>query len=171
MKAIYEELKSLQNKYPTWVNLFPPANPDNIIATERILEIDIDSKLKELYQFTNGFGIVDYCCLGVGNKKIANLLSQYPLDRKDGLNSKIITFMATSCGEDFAYFENTDSAYHRIYLIDRNIEGKAILIANNLEDFFIKFIYKIKILLSVIEDNDIIMYFDDEKLPDGLAMW
>ena len=166
MKNVIKSLIELNQQYPKWIDLYPPADPNMIAATEKILQINIDDQLQEIYKITDGFGIVDYCLIGINNKRINNILHQnYPLIYNETFDSNVIDFVLTSGDETYQYINNVNRGHHNVLRTD---DFESIVVADNIEEFLNKFLKNMRILLETIGDDDIVMYLDDERLEGKL---
>ena len=166
MKSITKSLEELKLLFPKWVKLYPPSDPKEIRKTERLLQSNLDEQLKEIYRVTDGFGIVDYCLLGIHNKKINNISSQnLPLTFNEQFESNTIEFLGTSGDENYHYINSNNYNQHPVIKVN-GIEEH--IVADNIETFLDKFFKNMKILLEIIREEDVVMYLDDERLEGKL---
>ncbi len=161
----FDKLLELQSSYPNQVKLYQPASEQQILITEKFLNTKLHKDLIDLYLFSNGLGIIDYCFLGNGNKKIANLIDANFTFTNSNNFDRQIEIIGTSVDE--SYFMNMNSG--NIYL-KATYEESLIHIASNFNDFLKEFIDKLEYLLSMITGDDII-YLDDDQLPEGFSEW
>ncbi len=176
MKGIISKIEYLSEKYPEQISLYTPVSKKDLLMIERILNIQLDQQLKELYLFSNGMSFVDYCVSGINNKKILNLsdinshVTPYRGETFSHDGFPLINFFGTSGGESYFYIHDEKDVNHKV-MKQYSMLGDKILIANSIEDFFEQFLDKMEILLKHIKKEDIIMYFDDDILPGNLSEW
>lgn len=169
MEEIANRIKYLSRIYPKWIKLYPGVTSEALDEFEKRVSFKLDEQLKELYSFTNGFGIVDYSLLGINNKKIYGLAQEWmSRESKDALR-----IISTSGNEGFGYFLNQSIKEHIVYYDMYDIYGDhhRINVAHSIKDFFSIFLNKVEVLLYHIRDDDVVLYFDDPKLPLELNSW
>lgn len=165
MKEIIQRLTALQENYSDRVKLYKPATEESIARTESILKMEIHPFLKQLYRFSDGITIIDYCLVGINNKKINNFLNENRLNAEEEL-----IFLGTSGKDEFAYSYHRENDDTKIFFRDDYLEDWN-LISESFDTFFDKFISKVEILLQNISPMDVVMYFDDESLSEDLSKW
>jgi hypothetical protein len=167
MKDVINKLEVLSKQYPEKIKKYDPVSESQILETERLLNIKIDSQLINLYTHSDGFSFLDYCLLSIANKKIGKLINQdYYFD--EGIDSSnCLVFMVTSFGSYF-YLDMKEGNSVKY----RDIEGDTnIKIADGFYEFVKKFVKKLEILLLNMKPNETVAYFDDDDMPQELSKW
>ena len=153
-------LIELSKSYPGQVVLYKGVNANMLRLIENHLELAevMKKELIGLLTYTNGFSILDYCFMGIGNPKIASLNFFTPGE---------LILIGTAGDEEFGIDFNEGS---RIFYSNNDIYGKNHIqyIQGSLDEFLSLFFEKCEILLANFREEDIVLYLDDDGLPAGL---
>ncbi|SFF62758.1 SMI1/KNR4 family protein [Thermoflexibacter ruber] len=173
MKKILEQIKDLSLQYPHKVTLYPPADNALIKSYEKLLNVVFDEQLLQLYLFSNGISLMDYCISGFKNRKLIDFFNlNYSLwEGNLLLKEKFISFMITSKGDNFGLIYESNQKTYVVGYINNIYSQDYLIVGNSIEDFFTKFLHKISYILSVNEKDNYIEYIDDEFLPIDIRSW
>ncbi len=173
MTEIYSRLHDLAAAYK-WVRTYPPAQPKMVIRRFSAITGRADQHLSDLYMHTNGASLLDYCVVGCGNKRIAEL---QPVRDKiavhDWKRDRIfVPFVVTSGGQVFGYLVSSnrihDSATHPVSYCEDPENDEPLLIASTVERFFHGFLDAVEDQLRRDPES---LFVEAGKWPLDLAYW
>ena len=163
MKELIKRIASLAESHPEKVVLYPPANDTDIAYVEGNFSFKFHEDLRELYRFSNGLSFLDYCLLGIGNKRIADFHQDNYHDELIFDSKKVFTLIGTSGYHEFGFLIGQSES---IILVD-SVNQDLSLISNSFESFFNKLISRVELILKSEHSKDeLMMYIDDESLPE-----
>jgi len=162
MQDVIVAIKNLKERYPVLVNTYRPVRRDLFTEFENFLQCEIDSELKELYSFSDGLSFLNYVLVSVSNKNIGLLIPPRRLDENR------LEFMR-GFGKRFLVDIDPNKS-RKVWFIDEDTSTD-IVVANSIHEFFTKFLMKIDVLFTSFDSKNIVAYFEDDGMPDGLARW
>jgi hypothetical protein len=166
MTEVYARIHGLAATYKS-VRLYPPAPKKMAIRRFSAILGRPDQHLLELYAHTNGASLLDYCVVGCGNKRIADLT---PVPDKvvvwDTKRARdFVPFIVTTSGEMFGYLVSSkpiqDLPTHPVSYCADPGNDPPILIASTVLQFFHGF-------LDAVEDQ---LGRDPEALGVNVEDW
>lgn len=160
MDKMFQKIEELVTKYPSHVKTYRPASLDSIIKTERILGYEINSSLKQIYEYSDGISFLDYALLSVGNEKMATLTS-CNIDSRAVKKADGIQFIKTS-GEE-CFILDLDGRTVRYSLADGD---PGTVVAGSVDIFFEEFLDKIDHLMTFLGPKDLVRYFTDDDIRE-----
>jgi hypothetical protein len=164
MNSVIEKIDLFELGNPTLVKLYPPVSESLIRSAEQQLDILLDPKLSEIYGHTNGFGIIDYCLLGLGNKRIGDLVGTN-LGNWDiaipALKGRYIEFIGTSGDESYGYLYQPGFTEFTVVSMGDIATGDYKVVSSTVEGFFEYFFDKLQLLFEYRKTNKWAMYIGD----------
>ena len=162
MQDVIVAIKNLKERYPKLVYTYRPVRSDLFAEFENFLQCEIDSELKELYSFSDGLSFLNYVVASVSNKNIGLLIPPYQLEENR------LNFMG-GFGKRFMVDIDPNKS-RKVWFIDEDTSTD-IVVANSIHEFFTKFLMKIDVLFTSYDSKNIVAYFEDDGMPDGLGRW
>ena len=162
MQDVIVAIKNLKERYPQLVNTYRPVRRDLFTEFENFLQCEIDSELKELYSFSDGLSFLNYVLVSISNKNIGLLIPPYQLEENR------LNFMV-GFGKRFLV-DIPPNKSRKVWFVDEDTSTD-IVVANSIHEFFTKFLMKVDVLFTCFDSKNIVAYFEDDGMPDGLARW
>ena len=156
--SIVDQIRTLSIKYPDKVSLYTPVSNEIIRSYEERLNVIFPKELYEIWRYSNGMGVLDYCINGVGNKRISDMFdSNYPIQKSE--EHVFLDFMGTSGGQSFYVKLAKDNVVKEVVISEDYLETSK-MVAPNLEVFFDQFFFRVDQLIQEMSSNDQIDYID-----------
>lgn len=167
MKDIIQEIKALISQYPDKLKSYDPIDAKSIEIYTNNLGFELDSDLKEIYLFSNGVSFFDYCLRGLGNKELGDLKIDPYLNFE---SSRVIVILATSGYHEFGYLLDAEDNDHKVVMIEP-VNHDMVIVSNSIKEFFHKFLAKLEIMMKLSSPDEVVIYLDDDSLPENLNEW
>lgn len=167
MEDIINRIEKLKQRYPLYIKTYHAASDDKIHSSEHLLNVTLPKGLVSLFKYSDGIGFLDYALYGVSNKRMESIWNDINVENL--LIGTRIEFISTCCGK--SYLVNLDREKgEEITYMDRN-SSTELIVARSLEEFFEKFLTKMEVLLAHFDPKNVVAYFEDDNMPQGLAKW
>lgn len=170
MEKVLHQLSSLSFAFPKTVKMYKPIGARQLEVQTNTLEYEILPELRKVYAITDGISILDYCFLGLSNRKIQGLIdcNEMLWLNYSGLRNTFIVFMATSVGDYFGYARGKDG---KVYVGHLNMpsDSEIIWISSSIEAFMYSLVEEIGLILNDLHKEEFLI--SNSGWPRNVKYW
>ena len=159
------------SQYSSRIRLYPGTTMQFILRSEGHLPGSIVPELKDLYTFTNGASLLDYCLMGCKNRTLPDLaentLSLWGLNHD--LAGDFVGFIGTSSCQNFGYLLSISAptGSHPVACFDHE-EDRLLVISSSVGKFLEIFLDELEDTVKNYPDP---LYIVKENWPYDLGEW